>query len=245
MEGLAGRVINGAFAVWWRNLLNFSVLAFLVCLPMVGLQYLLVSSNWAFSQDLDVFTAAYLQSMLVQGIGLVFASLLSAVLTVAVLQDLRGEQASLGDCLARGFARLWAVFIVSIIATIAIVFGFLALIIPGLILLPMLYVATPVVVMEDCSAMEALRRSAQLTEGAKVSFLGAIVGLFIVTLTLSWLTGLAVETVVEDSVVRYVAVRLLTSFFTPLGACAAAVGYFLVRQEREGVDLDTLAAIFD
>lgn len=242
-DGFIGRMINGAFAAWSRNVVNYSILAVVISLPTVAMQYYLVTS----APPSSAFGG---QSRLVGWFGLfalnlILGSLLAAAVTYGVLQDLREEHASLGDCLSRGFSHTGSVLGASLIATIAMSFGFLALVIPGLIIMTMLYVAIPVVVMEGVGPMEALQRSSQLTDGAKGSLFVAILGIGIVTLVLAWLAGLVIETVVTEPVTVMVVTEVVGSLFTPLGACAASVGYFLLRQEKEGADLDTLASIFD
>ncbi len=240
MEGFVGRVINGAFAVWGRNILSFSVLAVVINLPVVGVQYVMVDGIMAGDPSF-----VYRFWGVSFGLSLIFGSLLSAALTWGVLQDLRQERASLGDCLSKGFSRMGAVLVVSLVTALAVAFSGLALIIPGIIVSLMLYVAVPVVVMEEVDPMEALRRSSQLTDGAKRALFYAVIGIGIVTWVLSSIAGIAVGTLVTNPVNAVLAGELVGSFFMPLGASAAAVAYFLLRQEREGVHLDELASIFD
>lgn len=240
MEGLAGRIINGAFAVWGRNLATFSALAVLMHAPIVAVQLALRGGF-----DPNDPTAVTSRTFFLLGLNLTVGALLSAALTWGVLEDLRDRRATFGDCLANGFSRLGPVLAVTLVATLATMVATMALVVPGIVVAMMLYIAVPAVVMEEIAPMDALRRSAQLTEGSKWSLLAVAVGLLVVTLTLAWAGGYAIGTVVEEPVLAAVLGEVLGAVFAPLPATAAAVAYFLLRQEREGVHLDELASIFD
>ncbi len=240
MEGLAGRIINGAFAVWGRNLVSFSVLAVMIHIPVVAVQFALAGQF-----DASDPSAVMTRSFILVALNLTVGALLSAALTWGVLEDLRDRRASFADCLANGFSRMGPVLVVTLVATLATMVATMALVIPGIVVAMMLYIAVPAVVMEEVPAMEALRRSAQLTEGSKWSLLAVAFGLLIVTVTLAWGGGYVIGTVVKEPTTAALLGEVLAALFAPLQAAAAAVAYFLLRQEREGVHLDELASIFD
>ena len=95
-----------------------------------------------------------------------FGSFLSAVLTTFILEHLRGGKASLAECLQRGFQRLPLLIALNILLTIAMLAGFLLLIIPGLFLVALFSVAVPAFVVEKASLFGSFQRSAQLTRRA-------------------------------------------------------------------------------
>ena len=122
--------------------------------------------------------------------------------------------------------------------------GTLLLIVPGIILWTMWYVAFPACVLEGIGPFEALSRSSFLTSGSRWKVLGlALVIVLIIAvpgailqsvlgLTLGW-SGLVIGAYVG---------RVLGG---ALAAIVAAVLYHELRVAKEGVDVDRIAAVFD
>ncbi len=97
-------------------------------------------------------------SLLLQMLGGLAASALAIVYTAAIL---RGDDTAPATLWRRALPRLPSLFLVQILAGVAIVLGLIALILPGLYLMGVLLPAYVLVVEEKQSAPEALRNAWQ------------------------------------------------------------------------------------
>jgi hypothetical protein len=125
------------------------------------------------------------------------------------------------------------------------------LVVPGLIVLCMLYVTTPSAVLERPGVTGALRRSRELTRGHRLQIFGLVVILF--------LLGTGLRLLVEsltlnprhlratpDHMPAYVYVTILEQMVVgSIGAVMSSVAYYLLRAEKEGTSAAELAAVFD
>lgn len=75
-------------------------------------------------------------------------------------------------------ARLWTFWWMSIVSALAIMAGCVLLIIPGLYLAARWFLAGPIVIAENETSMEALRKSWHLTRGSVWHLMGATLVLF-------------------------------------------------------------------
>ena len=139
-------------------------------------------------------------------------------------------------------AVIWPLVVAGILAGIAIGFGLLLLIVPGLFLLTIWAVLAPVIVIERKDALSAFGRSRELVRGNGWQVFGVIVVLFIlqfvVTAVIQALANSVADSVVGFSIADLI-VRLLVA---PLSALAAAVLFFELKAMR-GEPVSTPAAI--
>jgi hypothetical protein len=118
-------------------------------------------------------------------------SQLQAGFTAPAVRSLAaGGEARLWDCLRQGFRRWVALPLTAAVVAVVVSAGFLFFLLPGWIALTFLFVATPVLILEDVSLPAALKRSAQLVAGYGFSIF-ALIFLFTVmeallTLALRW-----------------------------------------------------------
>lgn len=101
--------------------------------------------------------------------------LISALYVHAVRRIAAGEQPVLSEVALQGMRVLPTVAAAEIIATLGIALGFIALIIPGLILWLRWAVVAQVAAIDDDNWIEALRRSAKLTSGNYLHVFGLLV----------------------------------------------------------------------
>ncbi|HEX6741351.1 MAG TPA: hypothetical protein VF079_06100 [Sphingomicrobium sp.] len=134
------------------------------------------------------FIAAALLSMVVS---MVIGVIVQGALTRATVSAIDGTQVSFGDSLATGLRVVLPLIGLAIISSIAIGFGFLLLIVPGVILMLMWSVAVPVLVTERRGVFDSLGRSSELAKGAK----GRILGIFIVVFIAYAIVGTILNTI--------------------------------------------------
>lgn len=172
--------------------------------------------------------------IIASAIGLI-ASVFYQGMVVRLVDDVRDgvRDASL-DTLFKSVAPVaLPLFLLSIVVTIGLFFGFLFLIVPGLFLMTIWAVAAPVVVIERKGVFEALGRSQELVKGNAWNVFGVIVLMFVLLVVVVIVGGTigAIGGDVVSALVRLVA----TVFVAPLVALAAAVLYFTLRDVKEGV----------
>lgn len=90
-----------------------------------------------------------------------------AVMIRATLSASNDEVATIGDCLSTAGRNLFPLLGLGILSGLAIGLGLLLLIVPGIILMIMWYVAAPSLVVEQLGVTGSMERSADLTRGAR------------------------------------------------------------------------------
>ncbi len=241
-----GRVLSTSISVFIRNLVPFAVITFLI-----GIPYILISL-WSASSIGDIQAAAQTGALpsgfwgmiAVGGIIFLLTNTLSqAAITYGTVMDLRGQKASFGDCLGRGLAMLPRVIAAAFLASIGMGIGFLLLFIPGLILLLMWWVFVPAIVVEGVGVFESFGRSRGLTSGHRWGIFGLLVLVGIlqwVVLLVAGFIGAALGSIGAEILNLIVAL-----VFTAFASVLAAVGYYFLRAEKEGIVIDDIARVFE
>lgn len=109
-----------------------------------------------------------------------------------MLQLAQGRAASLGGCLSAGFAKLAPMLGLTLLYWIAVVFGLLLLIVPGILLIVIWAVAMPALIGENGGVIESFSRSRDLTRGHRwMVLVTLIIALIMVYVPLLALGGAA------------------------------------------------------
>ena len=242
-EFRVGRVLSRGFSILFRNLVPFCLLSGSIMLPFIFLPMLIDDQP----ANEEIGWPVFVMVVGVVVIVMVFVTmyyLVNAVVVYGTVQDLRGRRVSLGDCIRRGMGQIVPIIGVATVAGLAIIAGFVALIIPGFIVMTMLWVVIPVAVLERSGVMACLRRSAELTKGYRWRIFGII---FIVGTmqNIADKIGELVLSGTENLVVTVLVTLVPFAFFTALAAVVSAVGYNDLRVVKEGTDIEQIAAVFD
>jgi uncharacterized membrane protein len=176
----------------------------------------------------------------------IIGQMVSVTLVYGAMQALRGRQVTVGECLSEGLKRLGAALGVAILFGIGVLFGLFMLVVPGLILGAMWAVAVPAAVIEKRGAIAALSRSQELTSGRRWRVFGA----YVVSLLLMWVGGMVTEGVLTvvtgfKSTATYLGLWAFSALFEAFTACLLTTLYYYLRREKEGVDIQQIAAVFD
>jgi hypothetical protein len=156
-----------------------------------------------------------------------------------------GVRASFGAG-ARYFGRLFGI---GFLSNLGIVLGLVLLIVPGLILWARWSAAAPAGVAEDRGVGESMDRSARLTEGsrARIILVGVVGGVVaVIAMVVLGFTGGLIDGILQTGglVASFVAVPLVTVFFTALSAVGRSVIYDELVRAREGGASDDLSEVF-
>jgi hypothetical protein len=206
-------------------------------------------------------------------IGLGAVAFLATVIGNAVLQgavihasvsDLSGGRASFGECLGTGARFFLPLVCIGLIVGVCCFFGFLIFIVPGVMLALAWFVAAPAEVAERTGIFGALGRSVVLTRGNRFAVLGlcvlyvmgawfvqaAISGSLSVSLGIgaAGVAGMAGQPgqgfqnlLMAQALINVVLSTVLAS----ISSAGVASVYFELRQTKEGIGADQLAALFD
>jgi uncharacterized membrane protein len=234
-EFRVGQVLNRSFTLLSRNFLLFFVVTAVAALPNV-----LISQSTG--RNVSGATAAWI------GLGAILTVVLQmlsqAVVLYGAFQDMRGRPIDLGEALRVALSRLLPIIGVAICVSIGVFVGSLLLIVPGLILMTMWYVATPVCVVEHKGPLSSMGRSSELTKGHRWKIFGmillVIIGGIIVSAILLGVLALAGSTVLE-----ILGNLLWNGVWGAFYATFAVVTYHDLRVAKEGIDTEQIASIFD
>jgi hypothetical protein len=233
-----GSVIGTAGSIWARYFVTFVGTALISHIPNLLFQLLVRSSPAA----VGVLTWGAVANMV---INLIVYVLVIVTLTYGAVQALRGRQVTISECLRQGIRRLPVALGAGILAYIGIVVGTVLLIVPGLILLTMWAVALPAATVERTGVTASLSRSSALTRGRRWRVFGTI----LIPLLIIWGVGILVVTIFGvggigsplPAIIGWLAGALAQAF----NVCVFATLYYFLRREKEGVDIDQIAAVFD
>ncbi|HVV87358.1 MAG TPA: hypothetical protein VHE35_30160 [Kofleriaceae bacterium] len=236
--------IEKGLNIWARNIVPFTLLSVLAYAPMIVWAYTLTTGT----PDLH---ALRLFAPISGAVISVLNVLLSAMLTYGVVMELRGEHAGLLACIGHGLRRFLPALATAIVVMLAVFGATLLLVVPGIIVGCMLYVAVPAAIVERPGVLGALRRSRQLTRGRKVDVFAIqmVVGLapgIVNTVARFWILGVNDRRASVTAWIHFVYVETaIMILVSTLGAVFPAVSYFLARQDQEGASVDDLVRVFD
>jgi hypothetical protein len=226
-------ILSQTFSVYFANLLPLCLPAAFVLLPLFLFQELIL-------QGLPLSPLAnHWLDLLLTSLG---AYLATAAVTYGVIQQLRGAQTTLADCLRHGGAALLPVLGLVLVQAFAIWFGFLLCVIPGIVLSMQWAVAIPVAVTERTGIGLTLNRSTFLTDGLRWQIFWTWVVLFAVQLGLGLLLGVVL--VAAPPTVGMLVRHAMEILAVGLEATNTVVIYYRLRSLKEGFDSQGIAAVF-
>jgi len=176
----------------------------------------------------------------------IIASLWFAGIVVKAVQDVHEDgrlDASAGELFGSVTHVLFPLFLVGLVGGIAIAFGLILFIIPGLILITIWSVAGPVVVLENPGVFKALGRSRDLVRGNGWQVFGVLVAIFAIVIVASIVIG-SIAAIGDSFVLTFIVTLLLMLALAPLQALVQAVLYFALREAQGAPALTTSMEVF-
>jgi hypothetical protein len=228
-----GRVFSRTLTLLWRNFPIYFAVAAVAALPGV-----LIESS-GMSNDAAVSPA--LLGLLTM---LVLSPLSQAIMLHTAFQDMSGRRISLSEAMRAALGRWLPLIGVSICVGVGVFCGLILLIVPGVILMIMWYVANPACIVERLGVFASMGRSSELTKGHRWS----IFGMWILIAIASGVTSAVVKGVLGLSGSTGVVIAgtlALTALAGAFAAVFAIVTYHDLRVAKEGVDTRQIVAVFD
>ena len=249
-----GRVAKRTFGSIGRNWVVFLALAILLTgIPQALFKFFMLSAGLQGGAQLNL---GRIWAALPTGLIMMVASaVLQAALVHGTVVDLNGRKASFGDCLATGIRFFLPVIAIAILESIALVFGFVLFIVPGVIMALVWFVAVPAGGTERTGVFGAFSRSADLTRNHRWSLLGLVVIYVILSAVIGGAIGAVLGGVIfgafgamgaDRMVLLQVAVSLIVQpVQTMIATAGIASVYYELRSIKEGIGPEHLAAVFD
>lgn len=243
-----GSVLGQSISVFLRNIVPFTLMALIVTSPTYIYWFYKVPQigSPGFFDDASFITGLPFGPIIAVVVGWILSIMVTAGVIFGTVQELRGRRASIVLSLTRGLPRVLPVIAVSIVVSIAIGFSVLLLIIPGVIVLVMTWVAVPAAVMEKPGIFGSLSRSAELTSGYRWRVLVLVILSYVISAVVAGIFSLVVGLVSGESVNGALAADFVgKAFGAALVGVITAVTYYQLRVVQDGVDIDQIAAVFD
>lgn len=252
-----GEVLRAAIAVYGQNLLTVVALTLLTYLPLFVLIALHPlpdppalpqppenpEESRAFFSALVPQWRAFYESMIWYWAGLTFCGAwIQGSMTYVVVRALRSGPPTLAQAVLQSWRTLARVLVVAVLVGLATVAGVLLLIVPGIIVSLMLWVAIPAAVVERRYG-SALRRSHQLTSGHKMQIFGIaiLLGVF------GFACTMVLPAIVSDLAPGFGPLMdaLVTAATASIGAVVGAVCYHDLRVLKDGASSNVVAKVFE
>jgi len=252
-EGLdVGTVVQTTFAVIRRNLVTYLILAAILAgIPALITGWLQWTTLRGMSTgDLGAFASA--KNLPSNGAAIVISIIANSILQGALVHittaDLTGRRASVADGLATGLRNFLPLIAVGILFGIAMFFGLLLLVVPGVILGVMWCVALPCLIVERTTITSSFTRSAQLTKGSRwrifaLVVIALIIG-FVIRAVLNLVFG-GTAGLMGGNPLALAGLMIGAIINGVIGAVGVSVIYTELRRLRDGVSVTDLAAVFD
>jgi hypothetical protein len=181
----------------------------------------------------SLLSGSIVVSFIVLAVSLPIVALANGALVVLVTALRNRSTMSLKELLSGprdGFIRITIAYV---LLSLVLGIGFVMLVVPGLIALAFLWVAWPLVVLEDAKGIDAMKRSVAIVDGHKVTITGIIlvlvgiyIGLGIVQVTLAGMLGAGIGVLLGALVgiiINSLAMTLVTLSYHRLAAAATGV----------------------
>ena len=156
-----GLVLRNTFRVFGRGALPLTAFALLCYGPWLGLEAAGVGSVDATPQSFLLYLFAATFGGFIN----------STAVIVFTFERLQGRRIGLGGALGRAAPMMPALFVSNIIVAMALGFGFLILIVPGVIFFVCSCVSSPALLNERLGPIHAIDRSFALTRGSRLVIL--------------------------------------------------------------------------
>jgi len=237
-EFSAGKIVNDSFKLYLKNFVPLFTITFLCCIP-------LFAASGYFTATGEILSNPFRSAGVLLAISLIVTPLSTGALTHSVYQSLRSKPVSVGESLSVGLRRFAPVLGVAICTMLFVIAGCILLLIPGLILACLLYVASPVCVVEKKGVFESMQRSRTLTSGRKWQIFVIMFGINLLMGIVGRIVEMAAPTSEGQAYLMLGVQFFIQTITAGWNATAAALSYYHLRSIHESVDIEDIAAVFD
>jgi hypothetical protein len=241
-ERSALEILRTALAVYVRYPLLFAALAIAVIAPY-ELARLAVTGVGPLGSGTTAQEGPFLLFELIYYV--LVGPLISALHVQAVIAIGEGKRPRIGPVALRGLSVLAVVCAAEIVAGVLIGLGFIALIVPGIILSLRWSVVAQTAAVDHEGWMPALRRSAKLSAGNYWHIFRVLVAIGLLTFVIAAMVGALVGSGHGTGVASVAAGIVLYTLIASFAALTLAILYFDLCARESGPRLDPLPVYLD
>jgi membrane-anchored glycerophosphoryl diester phosphodiesterase (GDPDase) len=247
-----GSVLGQSWSLFKKNFISFGLTSILLlAVPIV----LLMGLAMPVMMKGGAIWVAQLPSLL----QLFFQMVLMGAITYGTYAALDGKTPSLQDLVSRGLSGVLPLLGITVIFILVMIPSAFLLMIPFIILACMWWVAVPAAIVEKAGVIGSLKRSAELTKGARMKIFGLILLYVLLSLVVGLISllflsggGFSLSAITQGSMAMLTGgFSLFMIFSQALGAlmfafvCVViAVCYAELRRIKDGVSVRDVAHIF-
>lgn len=239
-----GDVIGKTLSIFGRHFVTFVLITGVITLPYLIL--LLADHEYATLLHSPAGSGgkSYARVQLVNFLVMIVQLIAQGAILKAAYADVAGQPIDVSGSVLEGLKRSFALGGISILQGVGIPFGLVLLIVPGLVLYAMWYVASCVCVTEALGVMESLKRSTVLTRGSrwKVLGIGLIAALVVVVFNVG--ANKVLFAIVGETPWAFLSYGVQVVYL-PLLAVLSVVTYHDLRAAKEGLGIERISAVFD
>ncbi len=241
-----GDVLSRAWTILTNNLLFFigtSALVYVIMVVTLVVLVLLAIAGGGFSRGGGV-GALFVILMIIGVLAVIVVNMIGqATMLFGAFQYLRGAPVRFGESLSRAMSRIGPLIGVTLLTAICLMFAFLALIVPAIILFCMWAVVVPVCLVEGSGPTASMSRSAALTKGHRWKIFGIFLILEVMNVIGTQLLKLILTPV--SSVLASLVVLVVSVVLGAYAHCVVIMTYHDLRVAKEGIDTTQIASMFD
>jgi hypothetical protein len=219
-----GRILGNAVEMYrkhWEVLISLSASINLVAAVLVAAALSIFKTNILVGLGVGV----------ISGVVMACANLVLQGMYVLAVDDLRDGKQDVGfaELYERALPRFLPLLLTTVLAGIAMVFGFIMLVIPGFIVMTFLYVTSSVVMIERKPYFAALSRSWELVRGRGLTVFGILFVTSCLTAIAAWGLGKVVGHYASGDFATILVKQLPAVITGPFAAMVPVLTYFDLR----------------
>ena len=252
-----GQILDRTFILYKNHFVRFLAVVAVVQVPLAlvsilittGLHSTLLAGDAGPDLSAGVLVAGIVGLVVTFLLLIIAQQLANGALIKAISESYLGGDASVGQCYAAVLPRLLTLLLASFAVGILVLVGLVFCIVPGVILMLLFAVVTPVIVVEDAGVSSAMSRSKALVSGN----MGKVFAVVFVAGLIVWIMNYVSQKVGVFVGVRAVSSPTAAAFVAglvamvgqllavPISATAVVLLYYDLRIRKEGFDLEMLA----
>lgn len=234
-----GQVLSESFTIYFSNFIPFALLTGIALLPLYFLQAYVTATG--FEADSPAALQGYAPVIFLFISAILCPYLATGAITYGVFQQMRGRDASIGDCLSRGLSSLLPVVGLAIIQGFRIFVGLMLCIIPGILWALKWSVSIPAAVEEKAGVGGSMARSDYLTDGYRGEVFGV---LFVLNILDTGTTLVVTMFAAKNQELAMILTGVKSLLTVGLSATATAVMYYRLRSVKESIDVEQISSVF-
>ncbi|MBN9673388.1 hypothetical protein [Roseibium aggregatum] len=246
-----GTIVSESFSILFKNFVLVFIVAFIPSLIGLLISGLLIGFEAALGiEEQNVAGGISVLANVVSAlIDLVVYSVTTALVIQLAYDAKLSRPIRIGRYFGPALSAIVPLVVLSLVAGILATIGFVILIVPGIWVYAVFAVVAPVVVIER-AGFTGLGRSAALTKEYRWPIVGAFILAFLIAIALSAVAILLASLAagiggVSGLIIAVMVFTALSTMGTGLISIVTSMIYARLREIKEGVSVDQIAAVFD